>query len=81
MAEPVPRIVQRFPCYRDRLLRARWRDSDLGELIEDYDTLAEALETEEAHRKSGQGSEQAYKDLVGLCRELENDILRRLATQ
>lgn len=77
----IPRIVERFPKYRSHVLNALPRDGVMAELCEDYDKVVEALETEEIRSGKGEGkSRETYRELVRLKRELEYELLERLAT-
>jgi hypothetical protein len=54
----------------------------LAELCEDYDRVVAALELEEASpRKPGAPRRRSYGELVRLKRELEYELLERLATE
>ena len=79
MSQILPRIVQRFPKYRAQILVARKQDSVLDELCRDYDTVLRVLETEEERRRTGGGNEDKYRELVQLARDLERELLTRLA--
>ena len=82
MMRTLPRIVERFPKYRDQVLRTQFLDVEFKDLCRDYDSVASALESEE--KRLGQGGERrrdSYRELVRLSRELENEVLRRLAKQ
>jgi hypothetical protein len=80
MPRTVPKIVERFPKYRDEILRARFVDPALDEICRDYDRVSEALEQEEARRKGGDKSGNDYQELARLARELEHEVLSRIAT-
>jgi hypothetical protein len=76
----MPRIVERFPKYRDQVLRTLFLDVEFKDLCRDYDSVACALESEEKRlSQEGEHPQDSYRELVRLSRELENEILRRLA--
>lgn len=75
------RIVERFPKYRSHLLNALGRDGVMAELCEDYDKVVVALEIEETRTGKGvEKSRETYRELMRLKRELEYELLERLAT-
>ncbi len=77
----IPRIVERFPKYRSRVLNALPRDGTMAELCDDYDKVVAALEIEEIPTGRGhEKSQETYQELVRLKRELEYEFLERLAT-
>lgn len=77
----IPRFVERFPKYGNIVLNAVAQDSVMAELCEDYDTVVEALEIEEARSDTKDGvPQETYRELVRLKRELEYELLERLAT-
>ena len=77
----IPRIVERFPKYRSRVLNALPRDGTMAELCEDYDKVVAVLEAEETRSaEGGEISQEAHRELVRLKRELEFELLERLAT-
>ena len=79
MTQILPRIVQRFPKCGAQILAARTQDTVLDELCRDYDTVVRALEAEEMRRRKGQGGEDRYRELALLSKDLERELLARLA--
>ncbi|MEA3278048.1 MAG: hypothetical protein U9Q81_22730 [Pseudomonadota bacterium] len=77
----IPKIVERFPKYRNRVLTALSHDRVMAELCEDYDAVMSDLEIVEL-RSSGSGEQttKTYRELARLKRELEHEVLARLAT-
>ena len=77
----IPKIVERFPNYRDRVLSALSRDRVMSELCTDYDSVMSELEIAEG-RSNGGGEQttQIYRELARLKRDLEHEVLARLAT-
>ena len=75
-----PRIIQRLSAHRDRILRAQPNDSAIDELCRNYDEVIEALEGEGADKSAIRQRAQTRNDLLQLARELEQEMLRRLAS-
>ena len=69
-----PRIVNRFPGYRERILRKYFQDVAVAELCRDYDCLIETLEAE----KSRQGIASHRQELLELAEALEKELLVRI---
>ncbi len=77
----IPKIVERFPNYRDRVLSALSRDQIMSELCADYDAVMSDLEITGARSNGGdEGTTRTYRELARLKRELEHEVLARLAT-
>ena len=77
----IPKIVERFPNYRDRVLSAWSRDQIISELCADYDAVISDLEIVEARSNgSDEQTTRTYRELARLKRELEHEVLARLAT-
>ena len=75
-----PQIVERFPKYRSRVLAVLPQDPLFAELSKDYDRVVEALELEcRSPRETGTDPEKTYRELLRLKRELEFELLERLA--
>jgi hypothetical protein len=70
-----PRIVERLPSHRARILRACFRDAAVAELCRDYDMLAEAQEGRVA--RDGLSNER-HTELLDLMDDLERELLDRL---
>lgn len=75
-----PRIIERFPSYRERILRARFCDDVLDELCRDYDSVLEALEGEGVNETAALRQARTRKELLQLARDLEQEVLARLAS-
>ena len=79
MSRVIPRIAERFPRHRDEILRARFVDPELNEVCQHYDEVVDALEQEKAHKLTGEDSEDTCRELMRLSRDLERELLTRLA--
>jgi hypothetical protein len=75
MSQVAPRIVDRFPGYRERILRKCFQDVAVAELCRDYDTLIEALETAESSQDS---ASDVHQELLELVNALEQELMDRL---
>jgi hypothetical protein len=75
MGLAIPRIVERLPAHRERILKARFRSAVVDELCRDYDTVSEALGSE--HRRAEDLNVQ--ENLVQLANELEDEMLKWLS--
>ena len=73
-----PRIVERLPSHRERILRACFRDAAVAELCRDYDAVLTAIEAEQAVADSNVRAERRKRDLQGLMCNLEKELLDRL---
>ncbi len=80
MSQVEPRITARFPEYREQILRARFRDVRVDELCRDYDAVLEALEAEGADEAAARHRARNRQQLLQLVRELEQEMLERLAS-
>lgn len=80
MSKVEPRITARFPEYRERILRARFRDARVDELCRDYDAVLEALEAEDAGEAAARQRARNREELLQLARKLEQEMLERLAS-
>ncbi len=80
MSQVEPRIVVRFPSYRERILQARSRDDILDELVRDYDSVLEALEGKGVDETAALRQAQTRQELLQLARDLEQEVLARLAS-
>ena len=76
----IPRIVEHFPRYRSRVLRARLNDHFVAELCDDYDMVIAAIKDEETRLGDDASTTDTFHELVRLKRELEHELLERLAT-
>ena len=77
MARAYPSLVERYPGYRDEVLRRRFQDKLLDELCRDYDRVVRALEVIEPESDTTNTNSE---DLRALARKLEHEFLERLAT-
>jgi len=73
-----PRIVERLPSHRERILRGCFRDAAIAELCRDYDALLVAIEAEQPDADSGAPAERRKHDLLDLACDLEKELLDRL---
>jgi len=80
MSQVEPRIVARFPSYRERILQARSGDGILDELVRDYDSVLEALEGKGVDETAALRQAQTRQELLQLARDLEQEVLARLAS-
>ena len=77
MARAYPSLLERYPGYRDEVLRRRFQDKLLDELCRDYDRVVRALEVIEPGSDTTNTNSE---DLRALARKLEHEFLERLAT-
>jgi hypothetical protein len=80
MSQVEPRIVVRFPSHRERILVARSSDDILDELCRDYDSVLEALESKGVDETAALRQAQTRQELLQLARDLEQEVLARLAS-
>lgn len=81
MSQLEPHIVERFPGYRDRILRKCFQDAAVAELCRDYDCLIEALEAEKPRQgKIGQAND-VRQELLQLANALEQELLDRIGPE
>jgi hypothetical protein len=73
-----PRIVERLPGHRERILRACFRDAAIAELCRDYDALLEAIEVERPDPDPGAHQDRRKHELLDLACDLEKELLDRL---
>ena len=78
MSQAEPRIVARFPSYRERILRARSCDDVLDEMCRDYDSVLQALEGKGMDETAALRQARTRQDLLQLARNLEQEVLARL---
>ena len=79
MVRGYPRLIERFPAYRDEALRRRFQDDLLDELCRDYDRVMAALEAQEPELDTTATTSNERQDLQALARQLEQEFLERLA--
>ncbi len=80
MSQVEPRIVVRFPSHRERILSARSRDDVLDEMCRDYDSVLEALEGKGMDETAALRQARTRQELLQLARDLEQEVLARLAS-
>jgi hypothetical protein len=81
MSQIEPRIVERFPGYRDRILRKCFQDAAVAELCRDYDCLIEALEAAKSQQGVASQASDIRQDLLELANALEQELLDRLGPE
>ena len=79
MVHVLPRIVERFPCHSERILRARFRDAAVAELCRDYDSLVEALEDEAMAKTTVEPSNTHQVEIQSLMESLEKELFERMS--
>ena len=78
----VPRIIDRFPSKRQRIIDLCSRDMAVSELCEDYEKLIDTLIKSGVDLDNQPASEaQSLHDLFILKQELEQELLDRLRRQ
>ena len=75
-----PRLIERYPAYRDKALKQRFQDKLLDELCRDYDRVARALEAQKPGSETNCTTINRRQELLGLARKLEHEYLERLAS-
>jgi hypothetical protein len=80
MSQVEPRIVERFPAHRDRILRKCFQDAAVAELCRDYDCLIETLESAKPRHGTAQASD-IRQELQELVNALEQELLDRLGPE
>ncbi len=80
MSQVEPRIVARFPSFRERILSARSRDDVFDEMCRDYDSVLEALEGKGMDETAALRQARTRQELLQLARDLEQEVLARLAS-
>ena len=77
--EPLePRIVGRFPGYRERILRKYFQDVAVAELCRDYDCLIETLEAAKSRQGTASQASELRRELLDLAKALEKELLVRI---
>ncbi len=79
MARTYPRLIERFPAYRDQALRLRFQDEVFDELCRDYDRVTQALEIQKTELAMNSTTSNERQELMSLARNLEHEYLERLA--
>ena len=73
-----PRIVNRFPGYRDRILKKCFQDVAVAELCRDYDCLIETLEAAKSRQGIASQASDLRQELLELAEALEKELLVRI---
>ncbi len=81
MSQIEPRIVDRFPGYRDRILRKCFQDAAVAELCRDYDCLIETLEATTSRQGTASQASDIRQELLGLVNALEKELMGRLGPE
>jgi hypothetical protein len=81
MNQVEPRIVERFPGYRERILRRCFQDAAVAELCRDYDCLIETLETAKPRQDTASEASDIREELQKLVNALEQELLDRLGPE
>ena len=74
-----PRLIERFPAYRDEVLRWRFRDALIDELCRDYDCVVKAIDAGGQRSEFAGAGNDERRELQALARKLEHEFLERLA--
>lgn len=75
-----PRLLERFPAYRDQALKLRFQDKVLDELCKDYDRVTRVLESQKTESAMNSTTSNKRQELMSLARKLEHEYLERLAS-
>ena len=78
MSQIEPRIVDRFPGYRERILRKYFQDVAVAELCRDYDCLIKTLEAAKSRQGTASHAGDLRKELLELVNALEKELLVRI---
>jgi hypothetical protein len=81
MSQLEPRIVERFPGHRDRILRKCFQDTAVAELCRDYDCLIETLEAAKTRQNTTSQASDTREELLQLANALEQELLDRLGPE
>jgi hypothetical protein len=76
-----PCIVNRFPGYREHILRKCFQDVAVAELCRDYDALIEALQAEESRQSFANNTSGTRQELLALANALEKELMDRLGPE
>jgi hypothetical protein len=76
-----PCIVNRFPGYRERILRKCFQDAAVAELCRDYDSLIETLGATEFRQGTASQASDARQELLELGNALERELMDRLGSE
>jgi hypothetical protein len=81
MVRGYPRLIERFPAYREEVLRRRFQDEFIDELCRDYDRVIGLLDADQQQSESGLTDCKQRQELQALARKLEHEFLERLANK
>ena len=81
MSQIEPRIVDRFPGYRERILRKYFQDVAVAELCRDYDCLIETLEAAKSRQGTDGQVSNICRELLELANTLEQELMDRLGPE
>jgi len=81
MSQVEPRIVERFPVHRERILRKCFQDAAVAELCRDYDCLIEVLEAGPPRQGTASQASDTRQELLQLAAALEQELLGRLGPE
>ena len=81
MSQIEPRILERFPGYRERILRKYFQDVAVAELCRDYDCLIETLEAAKSRQGTARKASNIYQELLDLANALEQELMDRLGPE
>jgi hypothetical protein len=73
-----PRIIDRFPGYRERILQRCFQDAAVAELCWDYDALIEVIHAEESRQGFAKNTSGTPQELRELVNALEQELMDRL---
>jgi hypothetical protein len=81
MVRGYPRLIERFPAYREEVLRRRFQDELIDELCRDYDRVLSMLDAGQQESGTSRPDTQQRQELQALARKLEHEFLERLASK
>lgn len=81
MSHIEPRIVERFPVHRERILRKCFQDAAVAELCRDYDCLIEVLEAAKPRQGTTGQAIDTRQEFLELAKALEQELLERLGPE
>lgn len=81
MTQVEPRIVERFPDHRERILHKYFQDAAVAELCRDYDCLIETLEAAKSRQGAASQAGDIRQELLELAGALEQELLDRLGAE
>ena len=81
MVRGYPRLIERFPAYREEVLRRRFQDELIDELCRDYDRVVGMLDANQQQSETAMTDCKQRQELQALARKLEHEFLERLANK